>query len=102
MVDSIRFSPQLLSVLAALLEQPAEWRYGYDLSRETDLKSGTLYPLLIRLAERQWVESRWRHAEENGKPRHIYRLTAAGRRAARDLLHEQAKRRVLKPVLQER
>lgn len=102
MIDSIRFSPHLLSVLAALLEEPAEWRYGYDLSRETDLKSGTLYPLLIRLAERQWVESRWQHAEENGKPRHMYRLTAAGRRAARDLLHEQAKRRALKPALQER
>lgn len=102
MVDSIRFSPQLLSVLAALLEEPAEWRYGYDLSRETDLKSGTLYPLLIRLAERQWVESRWQHAEENGKPRHMYRLTAAGRRAARDLLQDQAKRRALDPAFQER
>lgn len=101
MVDSIRFSSQLLSVLAALLEDPTEWRYGYDLSRETDLKSGTLYPLLIRLAERQWVESRWQHAEENGKPRHMYRLTAAGRRAARELLEDQAKR-PLKPALQER
>lgn len=102
MVDSIRFSPHLLSVLTALLEEPAEWRYGYDLSRETDLKSGTLYPLLIRLAERQWVESRWQHAEENGKPRHMYRLTAAGRRAARDLLQDQAKRRSLNPSFQER
>ena len=102
MVDSIRFSSQLLSVLAVLLEEPAEWRYGYNLSRETGLKSGTLYPLLIRLSERQWVESRWQHAEENGKPRHMYRLTAPGRRAARELLEGRTKRRALRPAFQER
>src|SRR5436309_1613293 len=48
--SDIRVSPQTLSVLEALLEEPAAWRYGYDLSRETGLKSGTLYPVLMRLA----------------------------------------------------
>ncbi|PTT79495.1 PadR family transcriptional regulator, partial [Pseudomonas sp. HMWF010] len=38
-------SRQTSVVLAALLEQPQAWRYGYDLSKETGLKSGTLYPL---------------------------------------------------------
>jgi DNA-binding PadR family transcriptional regulator len=86
MPEEIRLSPQTLNVLAALLQAPAEWRYGYDLSRETSLKSGTLYPILMRLAERDWLETRWEHADVTGKPRHVYRLTAQGRRAARETL----------------
>lgn len=101
MVDSLRFSPQVLAVLNALLSTPAEWRYGYDLSRETELKSGTLYPILIRLAERQWVESRWHQADENGKPRHMYRLTTDGRRAARSMVKGEPARRRLRPSFQE-
>ncbi len=86
MPDDIRISPQTLAILSALLSTPADWRYGYDLSRETGLKSGTLYPILMRLAERDWLETRWEHSDDNGKPRHIYRLTADGAQAARELL----------------
>jgi DNA-binding PadR family transcriptional regulator len=82
MVENVRLSPQTLTLLSALLPVASEWRYGYDLSRETGLKSGTLYPILVRLAERKWLETRWEHADENGKPRHMYRLSAAGRRMA--------------------
>ena len=42
------FSAQTLSVLAALCAQPSRWRQGYALARQTGLKSGTLYPILIR------------------------------------------------------
>ncbi|PYP85079.1 MAG: PadR family transcriptional regulator [Candidatus Angelobacter sp. Gp1-AA117] len=101
MVGALRFSSQILAVLHALLRAPAEWRYGYDLSRETELKSGTLYPILIRLAERHWVESRWHQADDNGKPRHMYRLTADGRRAARSMVKSEPARRRLQPSFQE-
>ena len=29
----------------------ARWRHGYELSQKTGLKTGTLYPLLIRLSD---------------------------------------------------
>ena len=45
------FSAQTLSVLAALCHQPSQWQHGYALAKQTALKSGTLYPILIRLAE---------------------------------------------------
>jgi len=84
MSSPIRRSAQTISLLASLLDRPAQWRYGYDLSRETELKSGTLYPILMRLAERGWLEARWEDAEEEGRPRrHMYRLTGAGRQWAR-------------------
>ncbi|ESQ88574.1 transcriptional regulator [Asticcacaulis sp. AC460] len=72
-------SPQTRTVLAALVVQPQAWRYGYDLSKETGLKSGTLYPLLIRLADDGLLETEWRQPLQPGRPpRHAYRLTAAG------------------------
>src|SRR4051794_13018844 len=46
------FSAQPLAVLAALVAEPAAWRHGYDLARETGLKSGSRYPILVRLADR--------------------------------------------------
>ncbi|MGH3176219.1 MAG: PadR family transcriptional regulator, partial [Streptosporangiaceae bacterium] len=73
------FSAQTLSVLAALCEEPSQWRYGYALAGQTGLKSGTLYPILIRLADRGLVEACWQEEPAPGRPRrHLYRLTAAG------------------------
>jgi len=83
MADDIRMSLRTVLVVNALLLAHSEWRYGYDLSRETELKSGTLYPILVRLAGRKWLEARWEHAGDDAKPRHMYRLTTEGRRAAR-------------------
>ncbi len=37
----LEFSAQTLSVLAALCEEPSQWRHGYALARQTGLKSGT-------------------------------------------------------------
>jgi PadR family transcriptional regulator PadR len=72
-------SPQTLAVLAALTARPSSWRHGYDLAVETGLKSGTLYPILVRLADRQIVEARWQEGDPAGRPRrHLYRLTNDG------------------------
>ena len=53
------FSAQTLVVLAELCATPSQWRHGYGIARGTGLKSGTLYPVLIRLADRGLVEARW-------------------------------------------
>lgn len=76
-------SPQTIRVLRLLLEEPTAWYYGYDISQRTGLKSGTLYPILIRLADQGWLETRWAEPERQGRPaRHTYRLTPVGFRAA--------------------
>jgi DNA-binding PadR family transcriptional regulator len=78
-------SRQTRALLAALLERSQAWRHGYDLSKETGLRSGTLYPLLMRLSDQGLLESRWEEAERPGlPPRHVYRLTAAGVALARE------------------
>jgi len=80
-------SPQTLSLFTALLADAERWRYGYDLSKETGLASGTLYPILMRLAEQRLLETAWEPSDEPGRPpRHIYRLTGDGAVLARQRL----------------
>jgi DNA-binding PadR family transcriptional regulator len=72
-------SKQTEAVLAALLSSRDQWRHGYDLSRETGLKSGTLYPILMRLEQQGWLEAEWEAEPAPGRPRrHLYRLTGMG------------------------
>jgi PadR family transcriptional regulator len=80
-----KYSRQTLALLAALIQQPRTWQHGYELSKGTGLKSGTLYPILIRLSDQGLLDSRWKDAERPGRPpRHVYRLTASGLALARE------------------
>jgi DNA-binding PadR family transcriptional regulator len=71
------------ALLAALLESGERWSHGYELSIRTGIRSGTLYPILIRLEEQGFLEAEWQTPVASGRPpRHAYRLTAAGRQLA--------------------
>lgn len=60
-----------------------QWSHGYDLCRLARIKSGTLYPLLIRLETQGYLEAEWQAPVGPGRPpRHAYRLTASGGRLA--------------------
>jgi len=83
-----RLSPETLQVLERFLDRPADWRYGYELSRSTGLKSGTLYPILMRLEKYTLLEARWVTTEDGVPPRHTYRLTPNGLELARTKLAE--------------
>ena len=72
-------------VLALLAEAGADWCHGYELCRRAGIRSGTLYPLLIRLEAQGHLEAEWQAPAEPGRPpRHAYRLTGTGRALARD------------------
>src|SRR5262252_5034533 len=93
MKSAMRLSPQTLQVLEAFLEAPKSWRYGYDISKDTGLKSGTLYPILMRLAERKLLETSWETSELGKPPRHMYRFTPDGLREAREAVRSRLKSR---------
>ncbi|WP_028062339.1 PadR family transcriptional regulator [Solirubrobacter soli] len=81
-----RPSPQTVAVLAALARDPAAPRYGYELGKEVGLEAGTLYPILMRLTERGLLEAGWESDPPAGRPpRHLYRITGAGERAAAEI-----------------
>jgi DNA-binding PadR family transcriptional regulator len=83
MVRARSFSRHARALLAQLLSAGDGWSYGYELSSVTGIRSGTLYPLLIRLERQGYLEAEWQQPVVAGRPpRHAYRLTAAGRRRA--------------------
>jgi PadR family transcriptional regulator, regulatory protein PadR len=71
-----------MNVLRLLAEDPTRWRHGYDLGVDARLKSGSLYPILIRLADRGLLEATWEAAVPGKPPRHLYRITSAGQAEA--------------------
>lgn len=90
-------SPQMIRILLALAAEPARWRYGYDLGREVRLRSGSLYPILVRLSDRGLLEAAWEQGPEGKPPRHLYRLTAAGLELVAQLPASQTARRSQSP-----
>ncbi len=74
-----RSSPQTVSLLSAFLTRAGVWRHGYELSTETGLPSGTIYPVLMRLAERGFLDAKWEPSAVAGRPpRRLFRLTSDG------------------------
>ncbi len=79
-------SEQTTTVILALAEDPSNWYYGYYLCQETGLQAGSMYPILMRLADRGLLETKWESEISVGRPpRHLYRLTAAGLELATEL-----------------
>jgi PadR family transcriptional regulator, regulatory protein PadR len=80
-----RSSAHTLALFAVLTKRRQVWQYGYQLSQLTGLKSGTLYPILMRLCDRGLLESKWQPSPQRGRPpRHMYRLTDSGAVFARN------------------
>lgn len=80
-----RLTLATMEVLKVFLENPRHEFSGIDITNEVGTKSGTLYPILIRLEEAGWLASRWEDVEPNsvGRPkRRYYRITGEGQRSA--------------------
>src|ERR1700682_4754136 len=95
MAGVIRLTKAMVTLLMALSNDRNEWKFGYAISQATGMGSGTLYPILARLGEAKWLESRWQPSESGRPPRRLHRLTALGAREARALLTSQRGQRDL-------
>ena len=87
-----------LAILTALYRKT---HYGYSLVRDLtvsetiDLKEGTIYPILSRLAKEGLVRTEWVESNQ-GPPRKYYALTSAGRNTCEAL--NEAFRRLIQLV----
>jgi DNA-binding PadR family transcriptional regulator len=73
-------------LVSSFAREPSAWRYGYELCQELGIKPGSMYPILMRLADRGLLETAWETDGQPGRPpRHLYRLTRAGVAFAADL-----------------
>ncbi len=90
-----RITVQTARILRLLAEDPDRERYGLDIAAELKLGMGTVYPVLARLAQVEWVTSRWEedgaHLGGGGRPRRrYYRLNPSNRDAVQDALRQAA------------
>lgn len=86
-----RVTTQTIKVLAILMSRMDDEISGAEIGRTTNLASGTLYPILSRLEESGWVESRWETEDphELGRPRRrLYQITGLGAGKARRAFRE--------------
>jgi PadR family transcriptional regulator PadR len=84
-------TPQTFKVLRALMECAEDSLSGAQIARITKLASGTLYPILMRLEQAGWLESRWEFGDPHtlGRPRRrFYQITGLGENRARAAARE--------------
>ncbi|MER2034698.1 MULTISPECIES: PadR family transcriptional regulator [Mammaliicoccus] len=68
-------------ILSIIQSQPV---YGYELSRKlnehqfTDVSEGTIYPILLRLLNKEFIYSEFKHSEQGPKRKYYY-ITEKGR-----------------------
>lgn len=82
----------VLEVLLAATSGSPAW--GFSICHDADLGSGTVYPILDRLAKYGWITSHEETEPHPGRPaRRYYELTSSGRAQAAEALEARAARR---------
>jgi PadR family transcriptional regulator PadR len=91
-----RVTDPTLDVLETLLSAGDDEVHGWAIMKMTKRTGPTVYQILERLSQAQWIDSRWEDQgpAANRPRRRFYRLTAHGAMAVRSLL---AERRPVRP-----
>lgn len=78
-LDALKRKPrrQTVDVLQVLLKSKNEWQYGYDIARKTGLGHSSVYAIMNRLDDLDFIEQQWK-IEDEERPRHMFRLTDSG------------------------
>jgi DNA-binding PadR family transcriptional regulator len=86
-----RLTQQTLKVLGSLMSGKVRELSGAEIAKSTHLSSGTLYPILYRLEEFGWLNSRWETGDPValGRPRRrYYHVTALGAKRVQEVVRE--------------
>lgn len=78
----------MIHVAVALMAEPQGKHWGYNLTKQSGVRSGVLYPILRRLLDECWLLDGWEDPATTGgrPPRRYYQLTELGHRELRALL----------------
>lgn len=77
----MRMTYALVQVALVLMSDPAGRHWGYELSKQSGVRSGVLYPMLTRMLDEGWVEDGWEDPttlRDKRPPRRYYELTTDG------------------------
>lgn len=84
----MRTTYALIQLALALLSAPRERHWGYELSKQSGVRSGAMYPRLRQMLELGWLSDGWETPEESAgrPPRRYYLVTDDGVRELGALL----------------
>ena len=69
-----RITKSTISVLKYLLHDPKD-TWGLEISKITGYSVGTVYPILEKLENAGWIQSKWEvHNERSGPRRRFYKI----------------------------
>jgi PadR family transcriptional regulator len=81
----VRRTYSLVQVAIALMANGSGRHWGYELSKESGVRSGVMYPTLQRMLEQGWLTDGWEDQPQSGRakrpPRRYYELTEEGKAA---------------------
>lgn len=84
-----RVTKQTLSVLRAFLDSGDTPVWGLALSKQLQIPTGSIYPMLDRLVENGWLQFSWEDdAARLGPRKKLYKFTEAGAKESKRLLVE--------------
>jgi PadR family transcriptional regulator PadR len=78
----MRKTHSLVQLAIALMSDPTSKHWGYELSKQSGIRSGVMYPLLTRMLDEGWLADGWEEADPSKKKRparRYYTLTDKGR-----------------------
>lgn len=88
----MRRTHALIQVAMALMADADGRHWGYELSKQSGVRSGVMYPTLQRMLEEGWLSDGWEEQAQGGKgrrpPRRYYELTDNGKAALGALIAE--------------
>ena len=88
----MRLTHSFVQVALALMADPFDRQWGYELTKRAHVRSGVLYPMLQRMLDAGWLADGWEDSSEVSKrpPRRYYTLTDKGRRELAGVLEAAA------------
>jgi PadR family transcriptional regulator PadR len=101
----VRMTHALVQVSAALMNDVTGRHWGYELSKQSGVRSGVMYPILQRMLDEGWLTDGWEDQKQVGRakrpPRRYYQVTDAGKTALGAILvqarHDARFRTILAP-----
>lgn len=82
----------LIQIALALMADANGRHWGYELSKQSGVRSGVMYPTLQRMLDEGWLEDGWEDQARVGRvkrpPRRYYELTDEGKIALGALVVE--------------
>lgn len=99
----MRKTHALVQVAAALMSDASGRHWGYELSKQSGVRSGVMYPVLQRMLNQGWLADGWEDQVHVGRakrpPRRYYELTDAGKVALGALIAEASQDARFRPLV---